>query len=120
MRRESGAAGDPQRNNPARKSASPPLALPPRPPLPQAQHATYPNCLFRVVPRRKLDSVAKRGVGLAYACMWMPAWGDCCIDDPAGVPVGEMRLLPDIAGGPPPLPGTGPAGPHVFPANANA
>ncbi|EFN50945.1 hypothetical protein CHLNCDRAFT_141615 [Chlorella variabilis] len=49
----------------------------------------------RVVPRRKLEQASKTGVGMAYACMWLPAWGDSCIDDPAGVPVGEMRLVPD-------------------------
>jgi len=53
----------------------------------------------RVVPRRKLEEVARSGVGLAYACFWLPSWGDVCItDDPAGAPVGEMRLVPDAAG----------------------
>lgn len=50
----------------------------------------------RVVPRRKLELACKHGIGMAYACMWLPAWGDRCIEDPAGVPVGEMRLAPDV------------------------
>ncbi|KAL4420619.1 hypothetical protein ABPG75_010275 [Micractinium tetrahymenae] len=50
----------------------------------------------RVVPRKRLEDAAAHGVGLAFACFWLPAWGDACItDDPAGVPVGEMRLVPD-------------------------
>lgn len=92
MRRASGAAGAAGDTNKASSKAT----------AAAAAHAPANSLLphsFRVVPRRKLDAVAKHGVGLAYACMWMPAWGDCCIDDPAGVPVGEMRLMPDITGG---------------------
>ena len=53
----------------------------------------------RVVPRSRLEAAAQRGVGLAYACFWLPAWGDCCLEDPACSPVGQMRLVPDITGG---------------------
>lgn len=52
----------------------------------------------RVIPRARLEQAAQHGVGLAYACMWLPAWGDSCLDDPAGVPVGELRLVPDCSG----------------------
>lgn len=77
----SAAAGRPWPPTPC-----PPLRLP------------SPTTLCRVIPRSKLESAAKHGVGLAYACFWLPAWGDCCLDDPACVPVGEMRLVPDITG----------------------
>lgn len=53
----------------------------------------------RVIPRSKLEAVSKHGLGYAWASFWLPAWGDCCIADPAASPVGEMRLVPDVAGG---------------------
>ena len=52
----------------------------------------------RVIPRARLEQAAQHGVGLAYACMWLPAWGDSCLDDAAGVPVGELHLVPDCSG----------------------
>ena len=69
--------------------------------------ALLPHSPRRVIPRAKLEQAAQHGVGLAYACMWLPAWGDSCLDDPAGVPVGEVRLVPDSSGAqrlPPDLP----------------
>jgi hypothetical protein len=60
--------------------------------------------LCRVIPRAKLEQAAQHGVGLAYACMWLPAWGDSCLDDAAGVPVGELHLVPDCSGAPRDLP----------------
>ena len=50
-----------------------------------------------MVPRRKLEAAATLGVGLAYAGMWLPSWGDVCPDDPACSPVGDMRIVPDPA-----------------------
>ncbi|KAL4855747.1 Type-1 glutamine synthetase 1 [Chlorella vulgaris] len=70
-------------------------ALPPATTLTLTPPVSSP-CLCRVVPRRKLELACKHGIGMAYACMWLPAWGDRCIEDPAGVPVGEMRLAPDV------------------------
>ena len=54
----------------------------------------------RVVPRSKLESVVQHGLGYAWASFWLPAWGDCCLTDPACSPVGEMRLVPDATGAP--------------------
>ncbi|PRW21027.1 ligase [Chlorella sorokiniana] len=51
----------------------------------------------RVIPRSKLEAVSQQGLGYAWASFWLPAWGDCCISDPAASPVGEMRLVPDMA-----------------------
>lgn len=96
MRPASGGAG-----KPARRYRLPPPAPAGTPAILRTARLTpLPSCR-RVVPRRKLEQASKTGVGMAYACMWLPAWGDSCIDDPAGVPVGEMRLVPDPTGAPP-------------------
>ena len=52
-----------------------------------------------MIPRSKLEAVSQHGLGYAWASFWLPAWGDCCIADPAASPVGEMRLVPDVSGG---------------------
>lgn len=61
-------------------------ALPPQPaaPLP----------VRRVVPAARWAEVCRNGVGVAFACTFLPASGDACPPDPAAKPVGEMRLLP--------------------------
>jgi glutamine synthetase len=51
----------------------------------------------RVIPRSRLDDVVQDGVGLAYACMFLPCWGDVPpSEEPAAAPVGECRLIPEV------------------------
>lgn len=50
-----------------------------------------------VVPRTRLDAIAKTGVGLGCACLFLPSWGDSPpSSDPAGQATGECRLIPDL------------------------
>lgn len=88
-----------------------PLLPAPPPPLPlhhslatcTSHISSLPHCVCsvpcRVIPRSKLEAVSQHGLGYAWASFWLPAWGDCCIADPAASPVGEMRLVPDVTGG---------------------
>lgn len=51
----------------------------------------------RVIPRRRLEDAMQDGVGLAYACMFLPSWGDVPPPgEPAAAPVGECRLVPEV------------------------
>ena len=51
----------------------------------------------RVVPRARFDYALRLGVGLASACMFLPAHADAPPPDPAASPVGEVRLVPDLS-----------------------
>ena len=99
-----------QVSEPQRACASAGLLPPPPPPLcsPPLCSSALCRCGLtaqalctwsrRVIPRSKLEAVSQHGLGYAWASFWLPAWGDCCIADPAASPVGEMRLVPDVAG----------------------
>ncbi|CAL8471645.1 g11187 [Coccomyxa elongata] len=48
----------------------------------------------RVIPFRRLGTIAESGVGLTKATPALPAWGDVSAEDSGFGPVGEVRLVP--------------------------
>jgi glutamine synthetase len=51
----------------------------------------------RVVRRSRLLQAERFGIGLGFACHFLPCWGDVPPPDPVAAPVGEMRLMPDVS-----------------------
>jgi hypothetical protein len=51
----------------------------------------------RVVPAWRWKEISQTGLGVAFACMFLPSYADACPPDPEAKPVGEMRLIP-VAG----------------------